>query len=73
MENLTGSARAHAVQDIFTRIAPRYDLMNKVMTGGFDRSWRRFVVQKAMLPKGDELWRVVVDPYQVERPKPRFG
>ena len=37
MEKLTGSARAHAVQDIFTRIAPRYDLMNKVMTGGFDR------------------------------------
>ncbi len=55
MEKLTGSARANAVRDIFTRIAPRYDLMNKVMTGGFDRSWRRFVIQKAMIPKGGKL------------------
>jgi demethylmenaquinone methyltransferase/2-methoxy-6-polyprenyl-1,4-benzoquinol methylase len=55
MEKLTGQARATAVRDIFTRIAPRYDLMNKIMTGGFDRSWRRFVIQKAALPKGGKL------------------
>src|SRR5260370_8586124 len=55
MEKLTGSARANAVRDIFTRIAPRYDLMNRVMTGGFDRSWRRFVIQKATIPKGGRL------------------
>ncbi len=55
MEKLTGQARANAVRDIFTRIAPRYDLMNRVMTGGFDRSWRRFVIQKAAIPKGGRL------------------
>ena len=55
MEKLTGQARAHAVQDIFTRIAPRYDLMNRVMTGGMDRGWRRFVIQKAAIPKGGRM------------------
>src|SRR5258708_16838386 len=55
MEKLTGSARANAVRDVFTRIAPRYDLMNRVMTGGFDRTWRRFVIQKAALPHTGRL------------------
>lgn len=55
MEKLSGQARANAVRDIFTRIAPRYDLMNKIMTGGFDRSWRRFVIQKAAIPKAGKL------------------
>jgi demethylmenaquinone methyltransferase/2-methoxy-6-polyprenyl-1,4-benzoquinol methylase len=51
-EKLTGEARSVAVQDMFQQIAPRYDLMNKLMTGGQDRSWRRFVVAKANLPPG---------------------
>jgi demethylmenaquinone methyltransferase/2-methoxy-6-polyprenyl-1,4-benzoquinol methylase len=55
VEKLTGQARANAVRDIFTRIAPRYDLMNRVMTGGFDRSWRRFVIQTATIPKSGRL------------------
>src|SRR5579859_102570 len=55
MEKLTGQARANAVRDVFTRIAPRYDLMNRIMTGGFDRYWRRFVIQKAALPKSGKL------------------
>ncbi|MEP7289137.1 MAG: ubiquinone/menaquinone biosynthesis methyltransferase [Chloroflexota bacterium] len=50
MEKLSGQARANAVRDIFSRIAPRYDLMNKIMTGGFDRIWRRFVIQQAQIP-----------------------
>lgn len=52
---LSGSARSRAVQDIFARIAPRYDLMNRVMTLGMDRAWRRFVIQKASLPQGGRL------------------
>ncbi len=53
--NLTGKARSEAVRDIFTRIAPRYDLMNRVMTLGMDRQWRRYVIRKAMLPRGGKL------------------
>jgi len=38
------------VQGVFTRIAPRYDLMNRLMTGGQDRRWRQEVIQRAALP-----------------------
>jgi demethylmenaquinone methyltransferase/2-methoxy-6-polyprenyl-1,4-benzoquinol methylase len=55
MEKLTGTARAQAVRDIFTRIAPRYDLMNRVMTLGMDRQWRRYVIRKAALPEGGRI------------------
>lgn len=54
-EQLSGAERAAAVQDIFKRIAPRYDLMNRVMTLGMDRRWRRFAIQQAHLPQGGKL------------------
>jgi demethylmenaquinone methyltransferase/2-methoxy-6-polyprenyl-1,4-benzoquinol methylase len=54
-EQLSGAARAAAVQDIFKRIAPRYDLMNRVMTFGMDRRWRRFAIRQAQLPEGGKL------------------
>ncbi|MBO9309814.1 MAG: class I SAM-dependent methyltransferase, partial [Chloroflexi bacterium] len=54
-EQLSGAARAAAVKDIFRRIAPRYDLMNRVMTFGMDRRWRRFTVRQAQLPEGGKL------------------
>ncbi len=54
-EHLSGAERAAAVQDIFKRIAPRYDLMNRVMTLGMDRRWRRFAIQQAHLPQNGKL------------------
>jgi ubiquinone/menaquinone biosynthesis C-methylase UbiE len=50
MTNLTGAARAQYVQAMFTRIASRYDLMNRLMTFGKDRYWRREVIKRAALP-----------------------
>jgi demethylmenaquinone methyltransferase/2-methoxy-6-polyprenyl-1,4-benzoquinol methylase len=55
MEKLTGQERSAAVQDIFRRVAPRYDLMNRLMTFGMDQQWRRFVIGKAAIPKGGRL------------------
>lgn len=52
MDKLTGQDRANAVQEMFQQIAPRYDLMNRLMTAGQDRAWRRFVVQQAAIPPG---------------------
>ena len=49
MTRLTGQERAAYVQNMFTRIAGRYDLMNRLMTAGQDIRWRRQVIQLARL------------------------
>ena len=55
MSNLTGNERASYVQHMFTRIAPRYDLMNRLMTFGQDMRWRRIVIEKAAIPSGGRV------------------
>jgi demethylmenaquinone methyltransferase / 2-methoxy-6-polyprenyl-1,4-benzoquinol methylase len=55
MTHLTGSERARYVQNMFTRIARRYDLMNRLMTGGQDVRWRKRVIQLARLDSGASL------------------
>jgi demethylmenaquinone methyltransferase/2-methoxy-6-polyprenyl-1,4-benzoquinol methylase len=39
---------------MFDRIAPVYDAMNRVMTAGLDRSWRRLTVEAVVQP-GDRV------------------
>ncbi len=52
MENTRGS-KGPGVQKMFDSIAGKYDLMNRVMTIGQDQKWRRFVVDKARVQRGD--------------------
>ena len=42
-----GDQRAAKVHDLFTRIAPRYDLINDLQSFGLHRHWKRRVVQLA--------------------------
>ena len=48
-------SRAGYVQDVFERIAPRYDLMNRLMTGGQDVRWRQAVIHRAAPQPGDAV------------------
>ncbi len=49
MTNLSGKEKSRYVQDVFSRIAGRYDLMNRLMTGGQDIAWRNEVIRRAGL------------------------
>jgi demethylmenaquinone methyltransferase/2-methoxy-6-polyprenyl-1,4-benzoquinol methylase len=44
----TGTLPADGVRRMFDRIAPVYDVMNRVMTAGLDRRWRRITVEEAV-------------------------
>jgi demethylmenaquinone methyltransferase/2-methoxy-6-polyprenyl-1,4-benzoquinol methylase len=45
------AAKAAYVRSMFARIVPRYDLVNRLMTMGLDRGWRRLTVELAQ-PRG---------------------
>ena len=55
MTHLSGEERSRYVQAMFARLAPRYDLMNRLMTGGQDTRWRRIVIERAGIPKKGKL------------------
>jgi len=55
MTHLTGRERGEYVQDMFTRIAHRYDFMNRLMTAGQDVHWRKRVIQLAELGSNAQL------------------
>ena len=44
-----------AIQQIFEAISPRYDLMNRIMTLGQDRGWRRELIKRLDLKPGERL------------------
>ncbi len=54
MTHQTGSLASDDVRGMFDRIAPVYDVMNRVMTAGLDRSWRRLTVEAVVQP-GDRV------------------
>ena len=50
----TGTLPPDEVRTMFDRIAPVYDVMNRVMTAGLDRRWRRLTVEAVVRP-GDRV------------------
>jgi demethylmenaquinone methyltransferase / 2-methoxy-6-polyprenyl-1,4-benzoquinol methylase len=50
----TGRLPAEGVREMFDRIAPVYDAMNRAMTAGLDQRWRRATVT-AVVRRGDRV------------------
>ena len=46
----TGAAKQQAVRQMFDAIAPRYDLVNRLMTFRLDVRWRRIAIHSLALP-----------------------
>ena len=49
-----GAARAAKVNDLFARIARRYDLINDLQSFGLHRSWKRRVAELAAVQPGQQ-------------------
>ncbi|GAA2102592.1 ubiquinone/menaquinone biosynthesis methyltransferase [Actinomadura alba] len=49
------SARPATPQELFDRIAPRYDLFNSLLSAGSDRRWRREVARRLAAPPGADV------------------
>jgi demethylmenaquinone methyltransferase/2-methoxy-6-polyprenyl-1,4-benzoquinol methylase len=47
--------KQHYVNTMFARIAHRYDVMNRVMTAGQDKRWRKLLIEQAQLPANGSL------------------
>jgi len=54
MSHESGTLPADGVRSMFDRIAPVYDLMNRVMTVGLDQRWRRLTVRE-VVSAGDRV------------------
>ena len=50
----TGTLAPAAVEEMFDRISPVYDTMNRLMTAGLDRRWRRLTAEAVVRP-GDRV------------------
>jgi demethylmenaquinone methyltransferase / 2-methoxy-6-polyprenyl-1,4-benzoquinol methylase len=50
-----GEEKKQAVREMFDAIAPRYDLVNRIMTFRLDVRWRRATVRDLALPRGSTV------------------
>ncbi|HKJ04510.1 MAG TPA: bifunctional demethylmenaquinone methyltransferase/2-methoxy-6-polyprenyl-1,4-benzoquinol methylase UbiE [Geopsychrobacteraceae bacterium] len=49
------SDKGRGVRQMFDNIAPRYDLLNRLLSFGIDRRWRRFAVSQLNVPRGGHV------------------
>jgi len=56
MDNeLARNEREQYVRDLFRRVAPRYDFLNRLLSFRRDVGWRRFTARQAGLKPGDQV------------------
>lgn len=49
------TAKGRAIRQMFDEIAPRYDLLNRLLSFGIDRRWRRVAVRQLAVPPGGRV------------------
>jgi demethylmenaquinone methyltransferase/2-methoxy-6-polyprenyl-1,4-benzoquinol methylase len=49
------SEKGERIRSMFDDIAPRYDFLNRLLSLGIDRSWRRFAVRQLGIPPNGEV------------------
>ena len=54
-EQVDEAAKASRVRGVFDSVAPRYDLMNDLMSAGMHRAWKAYAVAVADLRPGDSV------------------
>jgi demethylmenaquinone methyltransferase / 2-methoxy-6-polyprenyl-1,4-benzoquinol methylase len=50
--NVDETAKAGKVEEVFDSVAPQYDIMNDLMSGGLHRAWKAFTIGQAQLRPG---------------------
>ena len=56
---LTGAERQGLVENVFARVAERYDLMNDLMSGGLHRRWKDDLIAWLAPPRGPRSYRLI--------------
>jgi demethylmenaquinone methyltransferase/2-methoxy-6-polyprenyl-1,4-benzoquinol methylase len=58
-ETIPLSEKQGRVNDVFHSVAPRYDLMNDLMSGGLHRAWKSAMVSVLNPPRQGRTWRLI--------------
>jgi demethylmenaquinone methyltransferase/2-methoxy-6-polyprenyl-1,4-benzoquinol methylase len=54
-EQVPEDEKSRRVEEVFTSVATRYDLMNDLMSAGLHRYWKRFTVEQSMVRPGGRV------------------
>jgi demethylmenaquinone methyltransferase / 2-methoxy-6-polyprenyl-1,4-benzoquinol methylase len=49
------SEKGRGIREMFDAIAPRYDLLNRLLSFGIDKRWRSFAVGQLRIPEGGRV------------------
>ncbi len=54
-QDISEADKTHRVREVFKSVAPSYDLMNDLMSGGMHRLWKSFTVDLANVRAGERV------------------